>query len=431
MELSCLGAGQEVGRSGFLIKGKDRLLFDYGLKLNPKVCDIEEEEVVENAEKPLSIKGKVDAIILSHAHLDHSGEIPALYKNKDIPLFLTEPTQLLSNLLWKDTIKIAKFNRTDASFNKEDIREANDSCFNLDFRTEIDITDNTKLSFYNAGHIVGSSISIAEMGNKKIMYTGDFRASPSQLFEGYDRKLPEVDYLLIESTYSTENHKNRKITEKKFIEEILETLEEGKNVMIPAFAIERSQEIIALLGKYRINAPIYLDGMSVKATKIFLDYPEYFRDYKTFKKAVDKVEFITKHKQRKKVISEPSIIITTAGMLEGGPIMYYLKELGDDPHNKILLTGYQVEGTNGKRLLETGKIYIDKEIYQPKAKVKQFSFSAHAGKDELIKFVKKVNPEKVVCIHGDADSVLSFKKELKANGFKAEAPKTGDKLILD
>jgi len=442
LKLKCLGAGFEVGRSGFLLMGSDNILFDYGLKLSPKFEAAEEiinetedgktDIKSEDVEYPILVKDYLDAVILSHAHLDHSGAIPSLFKNDTPNLFLTEATLDLSNLLWADTLKIAKFDKKEAPFTKEHIFEANKSAFYVNYNNTIEITDNTKITFYDAGHIIGSAITVLEMDNKKIMYTGDYRFSSSQLFAGCNKKLPIVDILISESTYGSENHKNRKQIEKDMIKDIEDTLRRGGSAIIAAFAIERAQELIALLYNYKIKVPIYVDGMGIKATKIFLDYKDYFRDYNNFRKATDNVKYVTKN-DRKKIVDggKPSIIITTAGMLEGGPIMHYIKELGDNPKNSIILSGYQVEGTNGDRLVKTGKLYIDGEIYQPRAIVKKHSLSGHPGNDELLEIVKIVKPKKVICVHGDPTSISNFQKQLTKLGYPNIAPKVGETISLD
>jgi len=440
LKLKCLGAGYEVGRSGFLLTGTNKILFDYGLKLSPKFEAAEEiinedgEATMssEDVELPIAIKEYLDAIILSHAHLDHSGSIPSLFKTDTPNLFLTEATLDLSNLLWADTLKIAKFDKKSPPFEKGHIFEANKSAFYLDYRNTVEITDNAKLTFYDAGHIIGSAISVIEMDGKKIMYTGDYRFSESQLFAGCDKKLPKVDILISESTYGSEKHKDRKLVEKAVIKDVEDTLKRGGTAIIASFAIERCQELIALLYNYKIKVPIYVDGMGVKATKIFLDYKDYFKDYNNFRKATDAVKYVTKQ-DRKKIVDggKPSVIITTAGMLEGGPIMHYIKELGDNPKNSIILSGYQVEGTNGDRLVKTGKMYIDGEIYQPRAPIKKHSLSGHPGEDELLAIVKIVSPKKVVCIHGDPINIINFQKKLKELGISAVAPKVGETISLD
>ncbi len=430
MKLHCLGASQEVGRSAFLLKDKDNILFDYGLKLNPRTKMIEDQDAGDTAELPLKVNEYLDGVILSHAHLDHSGAIPYLYKTGNCPLFVTPATQDLSNLLWKDTIKIAKYEKKDPIFEKPEIDEANNSAFHLNLRKPTEITKNSILTFYDAGHIVGSTISVLETNNTKVMYTGDFRSSPSEMFSGYDKNLPEVDYLITETTYGRDTHKDRKQIEIKFIEEVKTTLENGGIVILPAFAIERSQEIISVLYKYKVDFPIFLDGMSKKATNIFLEYPDYFTDPIFFKKACRKVQYIKKQAQRKIITKKPCVIITTAGMLEGGPVLGYIKELGLNPGNKIIISGYQVQGTNGKRLLDTGKLLIDGKEFAPICELLRFSFSAHADKNEIHKLIKKVNPKKIICVHGDKDTTLSFKNELIEKGYNALNPKLGDIVDL-
>lgn len=434
MQLKCLGAGQEVGRSGFLLIGSDKVLFDYGIKLKPRYLNekLKKIDLEGNAEEPIKINENINAIILSHAHIDHSGNIPALYKKRNPHLFLTQSTLDLSVLLWKDSIKIAKFEKKIPSFDIEDINYTMDSTFYLDLRKTIEITKNTKLTFYDAGHIVGGVISVVEMDGKKIMYSGDFRAAESSLFPGYDRDLPEVDYLIVESTYGEKNHTPRKQIENEFIEEVKSTIKKKGIVMIPSFAIERTQEIISILFEHKIKAEIYVDGMGVKATKIFLKYPEYFKNFKNFKKATQNVKFITDSKLRKKVLNttKPIIIITTAGMLEGGPILLYLKEFGNDKDNKLIIVGYQVEGTNGDKLKNTGKLFVDGEMYEPNCEIKYISFSGHPGKDELMEFVNLVNPKKVICVHGERAVTLSLAESLRKEGYEVFSPMTGETIQL-
>ncbi len=433
MKLYCLGAGQEVGRSALLLKGKDNILLDYGLKLNPTTKIMTDLEMPPKTEHPKPIREPLHGVILSHAHLDHSGAIPLLYKTSNAPLFLTEATLQLSNLLWKDTLKIAKITGEECGFSQQNVEYTNNSAFYIDYKKPIRITDNTTITFFDAGHIVGSVMPFVEMNGKKVLYTGDLRGSESQMFTGYDRRLPAVDCLITETTYGDEIHKSRKEQERALIEEIRETIDNRGVVILPAFAIERSQELLCILERYNVKVPIYLDGMAKLATTIFSQHPTYFRDFLKFKKAIEKVEFVKNQKKRDKIVNklEPCIIITTAGMLEGGPALYYIRELGDDPRNKIILTGYQVEGTNGKRLLDKNKLYIDGKVYSPRAKTIRHSFSAHAGKDELIELVKKVNPRKVVCVHGDKDTTFHFKNELKRLGIDAENPAIGDVIELD
>jgi putative mRNA 3-end processing factor len=432
MKLQCLGAGQEVGRSAFLIKGSKNYLFDYGLKLNPRTKDPDDISTKNKAEAPMGVKDFLDGVILSHAHLDHSGAIPFLYKDGHAPLFTTQATMDLSNLLWEDTIKIAKLDKMLPLFNEHNIYEANESAFNLDINKRIEIEKDIFLTFYDAGHIPGGTISVLEMDSKKIMYTGDFRYSESYLFKGCEKKLPEVDYLITETTYALENHVPRKTIEKQFIEEVKECIDNGGIVILPAFAIERSQELIYILYKYNIDyVPIYLDGMGKKATNIFLNHSKYITDFKSFKKATERVEYVKRSNQRKKIVQKPCIIITTAGMLEGGPVLGYIDMIGDNPKNKIILTGFQVEGTNGRRLLDSKKLLIDGKEYKPKAEISKYSFSAHADKKEIDKFIKKVNPKKVFCVHGDKDATIDYKQSLIAKKIDAEAPIMGNVFDLD
>jgi len=180
-----------------------------------------------------------------------------------------------------------------------------------------------------------------------------------------------------------------------------------------------------------VNAPIFFDGMGQKAARIFLDYPEYLKDAGFLKKALKEVNWVNRASVRKKALKEPCVIVSSAGMLQGGPVLNYLKETCSDLRSKILLTGYQVKDTPGRVLLDTKKITIDGAEYNVKAQVEKFDFSAHASQQDMIKSVKKWNPEKILLVHGDEEVALVFKKKIEEEtGIPVLVPKRGEKITL-
>ncbi len=420
IKLKCLGASQEVGRSSFLVDSGDKILLDRGVKLTPG-----------DTLYPLPVETNLSAAIISHAHLDHSGHLPSLFTAADCLCYMTPPTLELSKLLWSDTLKIAGYEGLVAPFTKEEIRRADKFTFQAGWKRPLDITNNTRMTLYDAGHISGASMVKLETAGKNILYTGDFKLEEQRLYKGADFKsVGNVDTVIIDSTYGDRDHPPREKVEKEFVRAVKEALEGGGHALVPAFAVGRSQEMIDILVEHKVDADIYLDGMGKTAAKIMLDHPQYLRNPKFLKKALDKAKWVKNINMRKKALKEPSVIVTTAGMLSGGPVYAYLPEIYKDKRSKLLLTGYQVEETPGRILRETGKINLDGLNVEVKMEVKQFDFSAHAGHTELIKAVSKLNPEKVVCVHGDENVTTKFRTELKKKGFDAYAPELGDEIIL-
>jgi putative mRNA 3-end processing factor len=422
MRLSFLGAGREVGRSAVLLDTeKEKMLLDYGLKINEKPT-----------EYPEDIKTRINAVLLSHAHLDHCGAIPVVFHHgQDCPVYSTAVTKPLSKMLMIDSHKISRYEGEEERFSKRDIGNAIKHFKTVKYRKSFRV-GKSWVTFFDAGHIPGSALILIEKHEKRILYTGDFNLSDTRLIKGADTKIPEVNYLITESTYADREHTDRHNEERKMIEAIKETMTKGGVALISCFAISRAQEIILILDEYDLRENIFIDGMSKKATNIINSYPDLQTEYDQVKKAMKRlgVTFITSSSIRKMAIEKPSIIITTSGMLTGGPITHYIEKLHDKENCSLLLTGFQVPGTEGANLLKTGR-YIHGDLdLDMKMSVRKFEFSSHAPRTDLFRFVRKVNPEKVFCIHGDNSE--RFAQELREEyGFDAVAPKNGKNYFLN
>ncbi len=411
MRITSLGAGGEVGRSAFLLEeeGK-RVLFDYGIKIFGKDS---------KPRYPLPFTNPPNIALISHAHLDHIGHLPSLYKSSKIPWYSTPPTVDIAEVLWKDTIKLAKLKFQEQPFTQSNIEKAKFHWHPALYNQKITY-DGLSFSFYDAGHIMGSASILVELKGKRILYSGDYKDSPTQLHKGL--KHPgEVDVLLTEATYWNKDHPTRKEAEKQLIDTIRDIVESGGTAIIAAFALGRTQELIQVVRSYIKDIPVYVDGMGKQITKIYLKYPGYIRDFMKFKESVESVRMVESGKDRKKAIKEGNIIITTAGMLEGGPVLNYI--LNAPSNSGIILTGYQVEGTNGRRLLDEGKLIVDEYELSVDLPVTFIDFSAHAGRSEIISYVKRANPEIVIVEHVDDGD--EFAEELKNLGFNALPIKTG------
>ncbi len=417
MELKFLGGAQEVGRSAILLKDERNIMLDFGIKLDHKT------------EYPITIP-KIDALVISHAHLDHSGFSPGIYNEASIPTFGTMPTLSLSKLLLEDSLNIAKRQHTKVRFHKRQINALSSRYTSLEYGSSAGF-GKFDITLYDAGHISGSAITLVEKphakGNKRILYTGDFKLSEQTLHKGAE--IVDSDVLITESTYALRKHPDRSTVISDLIAGIKEVLQEGGTALLPVFAVGRSQEVLSILYKNGLTGSTFVDGMARKATTIALNYPRFISNPAILEEAIKETTWIGERNERKAALDGPSIIVTTAGMLNGGPVLDYITKL--NKNSKIFLTGYQVEGTNGRSLMEKGYITIDGEKRKISTPVSFHDLSAHADIDDILNYVKKSSPNKVVCVHGDPDSATTLADKLAADGFETFAPKIGDTIKVD
>ncbi|BCS90849.1 MAG: ribonuclease J [Candidatus Micrarchaeota archaeon] len=415
MQIRFFGGAGEVGRSSFLIEADKKILLDYGIK-------VEGDNIFFPLERP-----KADYIILSHAHLDHSGFIPNLLKDSSPAIYGTVTTMKLAELLLEDSIKVAREEHRDAGFSKRQIKHFKSRFVTLGYRSTTHLDGNIVLETFDSGHIPGSMISRLEFSdNTRLVYTGDFKLSKQTLHTGAE--IVKSDILIIESTYALREHPDRDKVIDDLIESIKDTIDNNGTALIPSFAVGRAQELLAILYQRGLIDYTYIDGMIKSATDIILRYPREIKNYDLLYKAAERAFYIETEKERKIALEEPAIVLTTSGMLDGGPVLSYIRKINSK--SKILLTGYQAEDTNGRSLLERGVIVIDNKEYKIDNKVEYYDLSAHAGMSDLMRYVKESSPHTVICIHGDERETEQFAEKLKEEGFEAYAPKVGDLIEL-
>ncbi len=410
MKITCLGGGREVGRSAFLVEDKTRILLDYGVKL------FGGREGISYPALPYDL----DFAVISHPHLDHIGHLPYLYKEFSFEWYSLAPCFDIGEVLWRDSIKIAKLEGEKPPFSTMQINKAFKNWNPLLYETSTYL-GNFELRLYDAGHIIGSSLILLESKNR-LVYTGDFKMEETLMHKG--AKPIESDILIIEGTYWDKNHPPREELINKLKEKAREVVENGGNLLLPSFALGRTQELIMAFKDF--DYPVFVDGMGVEISRRYLKFPGFFKDFMEFEKAFKQMNIIDHPKKRARVLKEPSIIIATAGMLDGGPSLNYLPKLNEK--SEIILTGYCAEGTNGRKLLEKGVVEIDGYEIKVKNKVHYFDLSAHAGRDEILEFIEKSNAEEVVIVH--CEKAEEFEKELKERGFSAHAIKNMETLEL-
>ena len=388
IKIQFLGGSNEVGSLAMVLETDGmRLLFEYGMTPGKPPT------------YPLP-PPPVDLTLLTHAHLDHSGMIPWLCSRADQTILGTELTSVISNLLHKDSVKIAKMEGYTAPYSNADIKEAEHSLLPVEPSQRRGIGDGLEVRFHSAGHIPGS-LMFELVGSRKILFTGDLNVVNTRLIKG--TKPVSCDILFLEGTYAGREHPKREELEKAFLDKIDEVVSRGGIAVIPAFAVSRSQELIMILRKSGFN--IWFDGMGRKVAKIFLKYPSYLRSVDDLKKSLNKVNFVHSEHGRKLALKS-EVIITSSGMMDGGPVLSYMKKLKNDPKSAVLLTGYQVEGTNSRLLIDKGKLNFYGVAENIECEAGYFDFSAHAGHSELVEFARQCSPEKIVLFHSDNRDAL-------------------------
>jgi putative mRNA 3-end processing factor len=370
----------------------------------------------------------IDSVIITHAHLDHSGCVPSLFVSGNCNVYATAPTFDLSKLLIQDMIKIEKNSH---SFGVPEIENMMEKSKIIGFKEKIK-RGNASFELRSSGHVIGGSTVLVESNNKKLFYTGDINLKGSRLLPAADLDIGEMDMVITESTYSQENQIPRKDSEKGLIDFANQVMDRKGTLFIPSFSVERSQEVASVLISSGFKHKIIMDGMALKVNEILLKYPEYLRNPEIFRDVIDRIVAVQNHNERKNVLTEPCVVISPAGMLVGGNAVYYLQELSFNNKNGIALVSYQGEGTPGKKLLDTGKVETRGKDLNVKAEVKQFQFSGHADRDSLFEMIKnlKGNP-KIMTVHGDEQSCTRFAEEIHERfGFDAHAAKLDEKITI-
>ncbi len=434
VKISFLGSCREIGRSGILIESKngEKCVLDYGIRFN------------NNDRLPYkSDLSNLKAVALSHGHIDHSGALPYLYKTQTVPFFTNSISIAIAEVLIKDMIKISKFPYP-FGYRELNLLKQNAVFLNMDYRHRIN--ENFSITFFNAGHIPGSVSILLEVDNKRILYSGDINTQITNLINhANSSNIPPLDALIIESTYALRDHPSREELEKKFAEKIIETVESGGRVLIPAFGVARSQEVLLILEKYKYNGKIFIDGLARKISTLLFENSDTIKDIKAYRRIMKKSRLIWKKKDRTLVKKSSGVIISPSGMLKGGAVLEYIPSILTDPTSAIYLVGYQVEGSPGRILLDSG-IFEFKEFQKRKSVLGNhrinaicdydyFDFSSHADGRHLreyienLKFRKKSN-NNVFCVHGDNKSTTTLARELVEKEFNSVAPEIGEAYTI-
>ena len=412
-----LGGGNEVGNVGIVLEDptSNRLLLDYGIAPTKPPRYPNEAPHVSNA-------------IITHSHIDHLGMVPWLASNHNTTLHGTELTAAISEMMWYDCHKVSSIEGYPLPWDKRDIDLALSAWkthqFNQSWKQ-----DDWKLELHRAGHIPGAAMLHVETPNKSVLFSGDFDTRDSQLTVG--AKPVQTDVLFVEGTYGGRDHPPKQEENQRFIERVVEVIDRGGTALVPAFANGRTQDVVMLLHKHLPELDVHVDGMGKRVAKLQMDHPETLRDPSALESAWKWCRRVSSKSDRKKAL-DADVIVSTSGMLDGGPSIWYLNRLRHERKNAILLTGYQARNTGGRRLLDERRIPIFGKLANIELDVDQYSFSTHAGHQEIVDFAEQCQAEDVVIYHSDPTMARPpLAEALEKNGHQVHVPENGISGILD
>lgn len=454
IRITYLGAARQVGKSAILLQTPEsRVLLDCGIDpANGK-------NPYPFLEAPEFRVNELDAVIITHAHLDHSGFVPYLFKfGYRGPVYCTAPTRDIMSLLQLDTVKIARNEGQEPIYTSDEIKETVKHTIILDFEEVTDITPDVRITLYNSGHILGSAMVHIHVGNglHNILYTADLKFSKTQLLSPAATTFPRLETLMIEATYGGRDNvlPPYKEQDEALVRIIIDTINRKGKVLIPTLGSGRGQEVIVMLerlvreGKLQEDIPIYIDGMVWDITAIYTAYPEFLnstvrsqifhKDNNPF--LAPNIHRVGSQKERKALVEEgkPCVILATSGMLVGGPSVQYLRELADNDQNSLVFSCYQAEGSLGKMIKDgLQEISFKKgskiETVPIKLEVHKIEISGHADRRELMNFMKRLSPKprKVLINHGEQSRCLDLARSIHQQ-FKIETlvPRNLDAIRL-
>lgn len=418
IRIRILGSGKEVGRAAIAIERNERFIqLDYGVSFDER--DI--------PQFPLTIPpSKIDGVIISHPHLDHIGAAPLLYISSTPMAYTTSITKDIGRIMLEDFFKISSYY---LPFEFREIENFLLHTRTIGFDSDLDL-GSWKMILKRSGHLPGSVMTYLDDGSTRILYTGDVNTIETRLTSPADLSNIDADILIIEGTYGDIDHPERNEVEDDLLRSVREVLEDGGTVLIPSFSLGRSQEIMMLFAERASDIEIWYDGMIRSITDVMINYPKYINKIDLLKKAVEKFNAVDSWEIRRKIWREPCVIIASAGMLKGGPALYYLKRIADKKNSAVFLVSYQGKNTPGRMLLEKG-VFVENG---PKvsSRVEWFDFSSHAGVSGLMSIIKSLkNLHKIIIVHTDPDVGEEFRRRIvEETGIEVILPSVGDVIDL-
>ncbi|MFP3241520.1 MBL fold metallo-hydrolase [Caldisphaera sp.] len=421
-KIKILGSGKEVGRAGILIEQDEKFaLLDYGVNFDENDRPI----------FPLHVRPKdIDIIILTHSHLDHIGAAPSLYISVMPKLGATPLTLDVSKILLLDMIKL---NGPYLPFDEQSINDMLVSAETMNYEKTYEY-GNFLVTLMDSGHIPGSASVLVETNSNRILYTADMNTIETKLKGPHKLNGVKADTLIIESTYSTSNHPPREESEKRFIDDVNDVVEKNGVVLVPAFGVSRGQEIMALLEEKGFGYNVWVDGMIRDIAELYIAHSNYLKSPRLLLKAMQEQRLVKGWNDRRRALKEPGVIIASAGMMKGGPSLYYLKKISNNPRNAVFMVSYQAEGTPGRDILEKGFYTDGNKNFNVESRVEWFDFSSHTDKKGILETIKSIQGlRKVILVHGEPEGQKLLSEEIKSqnNNIEVIIPDNGDEINLE
>ncbi|HLC89182.1 MAG TPA: beta-CASP ribonuclease aCPSF1 [Candidatus Nanoarchaeia archaeon] len=446
VRISFLGAARQVGRTCFLLQTPEsRIMIDCGI-------DPSEEgpEAYPYLDAPEFNISEIDAVIVTHAHLDHSGLVPYLFKyGYQGPVYCTLPTRDIMSLLQLDMVKIQRSEGKDPIYTSEEVRNTVLHTVCVDYEEVTDITPDVRLTFYNAGHMLGSAMVHLNIGNglHNLVYTGDLKYARTNLLEAANAQFPRVETMIIESTYGGKDClMNNEEADDNMVKAVKDTFERGGKVLMPVLGSGRAQEVMIIIERLMREgklpkATVYLDGMLWDITAIHTAYPEFLnrnirqqifhKENNPFLSEIFKQ--VGSNKERNQIMLEegPCMILATSGMLQGGPSVEYLKGLAEGKKHSLIFSCYQPPGSLGYRIRSGEKEIMFREngkqqLLKINLEVDRIEITGHSDRRELMNYIKRSNPQprKVMVVHGEQSRCLDLASSIhKQYRIETFAPK--------
>ncbi len=436
MNLHFLGGAMEIGGSCIYlnIAGKG-ILMDAGIRQSGSKDPLPDFRTLQE-------QGGVDAILVSHAHMDHIGTLPLVSKAyPDAPVYMTAMTGDLTRVLLYDSLKIMNSREGEIPYySEQDVLAMLGRIRPLGYQMPFPVWDGFTLTFYPAGHIAGAACIYLSTEEGTLFYSGDFSAFSQRTIEGASIPKLRPDIAIVETTYGNRLHANRQTEEKRLVELVRECIEEGKKILIPAFALGRAQEVLLILRAAIQNqeipaVPVYVDGMIRDINIMYTRNPSYLKNALGKRILKGNEPFYTKEIQavapmqrREELLSggEPAIFLSSSGMLTGGPSVEYARSLAASENACIIITGYQDEESPGRQLLDLlenpgeGHLSLNGSNIPVKCRIEQVGLSAHGDKMEIQGLLERLSPRHIYLVHGNRDVVEELGKELAGQDYRRQ-----------
>lgn len=450
MKLYFLGGAMEIGGSCIYLKIAGRgILLDCGIRQSGTKDPLPDFRTIQE-------QGGLDAMIISHAHMDHIGTLPIISKAyPGARIYMTAMTADLTRVLLYDSLKIMNSREDEIPhYSEPDVRAMLNRIYAIGYQMPFPIFDNFTLSFFPAGHIAGASCVYLTTEEGSLFYTGDFSAFPQRTIDGIRIPRLRPDIVIAETTYGNRLHANRQVEEKRLIDLVRECILQKKKILIPAFALGRAQEVLLILRSAIQNqeippVPVYVDGMVRDINTMYTRNPTYLRNAlgKRVLKGnepfyTQEIQPVAPNQNRKELLSgkEPAVFLSSSGMLTGGPSVWYAAELASSEDACIIITGYQDEESPGRQLLnlldrpdsENASLTLNGTVVPVRCRIEQVGLSAHGDKSEITALLESLSPRNIFLVHGNPEGIRELGAELTAGDYRRQVylPECGQTFEL-